>query len=165
MSEWIRIRGKIIVPGNVDPHKLFGKETYAGRDERKTLGRLDILRSDEDYKKYEEFREEEFRRWENSLDDLWEHEDEYMPAGSEGTPHLSWVKDKSRTTIWIDGALRSYGDNGELVGWFAGRVPKNAKFAYIAADWCGVDLCRWCKDWTDEYGNPEIRHKSLYKNS
>ena len=125
MSCWVYIKGKVVIPGKVDPHTIFGKETY----EISEFLPAALMNADKQIIKA--YRHEECQKYYDSLDGLFEHPEEYMYHGSEGTPHLEWITDKENTTIWMNGALRDVCDVDEVVEWFKSKLPSDAKLAYV----------------------------------
>lgn len=125
MSYWVYVKGKAIIPGKVDPHVIFGKETYE-------INKFPSMNADEQVRKA--YRDKEYQKYYDSLDNLFERPEEYMYHGSEGTPHLEWIVDKENTTIWMNGALRDRFDVDGIVEWFKSKLPSNTKLAYVIAE-------------------------------
>ena len=157
MSVWTRVECKNIVPRPVTEDELvsvFGKEFDDGEYpswNEVSLGRM----TEEEY-------DRKLVEWEKRNEEAWadykEHENQYLPTGSEGS--LSYGKcrraarktEDGRYVYTIGGSLRDWSDDEYIVKWFRDKflhwcnesdIDKDFKAYGLVTASMGVGELRW----------------------
>ena len=172
MSIWTQVKCEVIVPRPVTEEELvsvFGKELDDGEYpswSEVSMGRM----TEQEYdKKLVEWTKQNEKAWAEFKD----HEDEYLPTGSEGSLHYGKCCRAARKTedgryrYTFGGGLRDYSDDEGIVKWFRRKFLKWCVDSDIDTDFHAYGLVKASmgvgeSSW--EYGPRYLPKKAVTEN-